>query len=65
MDNDSFVSTVNKRDTVLVLLFAIAIGVLNELTSYFFIYRKESFRKGFEELCDAYEVYVLSKVIRK
>ncbi|UKJ88866.1 hypothetical protein MACJ_002112 [Theileria orientalis] len=65
MDNDSFVSTVNKRDTLLVLLFAIVIGVLNELTSYFFIYRKESFRKGFEELCDAYEVYVLSKVIPK
>ncbi|XP_955130.1 uncharacterized protein TA04580 [Theileria annulata] len=61
MDNDPIVSEVNKRDTVLILLFGVISGVLNEVISWLFIYRKEKFKKSFNELCDAFELYMLSK----
>lgn len=64
MDNDPIVSEVNKRDTVLVLLFGVISGVLNEVISWIFIYRKDSFKKSFNELCDAFELYTAAKVLR-
>eukprot|EP00375_Theileria_parva_P000794 XP_763464.1 hypothetical protein [Theileria parva strain Muguga] len=63
MDNDPIVSEVNKRDTVLVLLFGVISGVLNEVISWIFIYRKDSFKKSFNELCDAFELYTAAKVL--
>ncbi|EKX72761.1 conserved hypothetical protein [Theileria equi strain WA] len=56
-------SALDKRDTFYILLFSILAGVANELISWVFVYRKESFQKAHKEVCDGYEDYVLSKII--